>query len=138
MKKISILILALAGCEGTMQAAFRGGGEPVSFAFEQGLDSDSLTAVVGTETFKGRAVMSDARSTFGTGFGAVSASGSTAFGNGQFFGISSSGKFKATLLGSRGSTMRCLLQYADTSGFTASGGVGECQHSDGRMIDVVW
>ena len=31
-----------------------------------------------------------------------------------------------------------MLQFADASGFTTSGGVGECIHSDGRMIDVVW
>ena len=30
------------------------------------------------------------------------------------------------------------MQYADSSGFTPTGDVGECLHSDGRVIDVVW
>ena len=45
---------------------------------------------------------------------------------------------KATLLGNHGSALRCLMQYADTDGFTSLGGVGECHHSDGRVIDVSW
>ena len=30
------------------------------------------------------------------------------------------------------------MQYADTTGLILFGGVGECVHSDGSVIDVVW
>lgn len=142
MKLIAPLVLfasiSVSGCAGTMQAAVRGGGDAVSFAYEQGFDSDTLTATVGQEVFKGRAVFVDNAATFGTVFGSSLAGSDSAFGSGNIFGVSMSGKAKATLLGNQGSTMRCFLEYADPTGFTTSGGVGECQHSDGRMIDVVW
>lgn len=128
----------LAGCGGTMQGQVRGTGEPVQFNYEQGMSSDTLTAVVGGETFRGKAVMRGATSSFGTGFGTVASGGSTAFGTGNFFGTTTTGDFVATLLGSRGSSLSCDLQYADPSGFTTAGGVGVCQHSDGLTIDVIW
>ena len=127
----SVLALTfLVSCDGTMHGVVRGTGEPVVFKYEQGLDSDIYTAVIGSETFKGRAVMVDANSTFGTIFGAN--------GSNFFSGQSFTGRLKAVMHGSKGSTLRCLMQYADASGFTTSGGVGECKHSDGRTIDVVW
>jgi hypothetical protein len=135
--KMTVLIctcMAVSGCDGTMRGVVRGKGTPVSFAYKQGMTSDSLTVVVDQETFQGRAVMSDATTITGTGFGTTQSGYATT----SIFGTSSSGKFVATLLGSRGATMRCQLQYADTSGFTTAGGVGVCQHSDGRIIDVVW
>lgn len=117
----------LGGCAGEMQGIVRGKGTPVKFSYEQGMNSDTLTAVVDGEQFVGKAVMADSRSVFGT----------TLTGN-SIFGTSTSGQFVATLLGSRGSTMRCNLNYADSSGFTAAGGVGICEHNDGRIIDIVW
>ena len=30
------------------------------------------------------------------------------------------------------------MQYADSTGLTLFGGVGECIHSDGSVINVVW
>jgi hypothetical protein len=33
---------------------------------------------------------------------------------------------------------RCLMQYADSMGITNFGGVGECVHSDGSRLDIVW
>lgn len=127
--------LALASCTGTMQGAVRGEGTPVVFVWQQGFDSDTYTAVVGGERFTGRAVMADASETFATAFG-ILPGGRLA--SAQGFASTTSGRLKATLLGDRGSTLRCLMQYADAGGFTPSGGVGECFHSDGRVIDVVW
>lgn len=121
------LILAASACSGAMQGVTRGTGEAVQFSYEQGMDSDILTAVVGNETFKGKAVM--------RGKQAVQAS---TWSGDAIFGSSSTGDAVAVLLGSRGSSLSCQLQYADASGFTTSGGVGICQHSDGRIIDIVW
>lgn len=85
-----------------------------------------------------KAVMRGASTTFGTAFGTATAGTTTAFGTSILIGSSYTGDFVATLIGNRGSTLSCQLQYADSSGFTTAGGVGVCQHSDGRIIDIVW
>lgn len=121
------LILAISACSGTMNGVTRGTGEAVTFSYEQGMDSDTLTAAIGDETFRGKAVMR----------GAQSISATTLSGD-MIFGSSSTGDAVAVLIGNRGSSLSCQLQYADASGFTTSGGVGACRHSDGRVIDVVW
>lgn len=122
-----VLILAISACSGTMQGVTRGTGEAVRFSYQQGMDSDTLTAVIGNETFQGKAVMRGRQS--------ISA---TTWSGDAIFGSSSTGDAVAVLIGSRGSSLSCQLQYADASGMTTSGGVGVCRHSDGRVIDVVW
>ena len=121
------LILAISACSGTMNGVTRGTGEAVTFSYEQGMDSDTLTAAISGETFRGKAVMR----------GAQSISATTLSGD-MIFGSSSTGDAVAVLIGNRGSSLSCQLQYTDSSGFTTSGGVGVCRHSDGRVIDVVW
>lgn len=121
-----------------MQGAVRGTGEQVQFTYEQGVSSDNLTAVVSGETFRGKAVMRGATATSGTTFGTFYGNGGSASGFGTFSGTTTTGDVVATLLGSRGSSLSCDLQYADPSGFTTAGGVGVCRHSDGRIIDVIW
>ena len=126
----TLTVIVAGGCAGNMQAIIRGEGTPVVFSFEQGFSSDFYSAEIDGERFTGRAVMADSSSAFSSLYGAgVYLSGST---------YVTTGNFKATLLGDRGSTLRCLMQYASSEGFTPSGGVGECVHSDGRYIDIVW
>ena len=132
------ILSALSACEGTMQGVVRGTGQPVQFAYEQGMSSDTLTAAIDGETFQGKAVMRGATSTVGTGFGTAYAGGTSAYGTTTVFGSTTTSEFVAILLGSRGSSLNCDLQYADSSGFTTAGGVGVCRHSDGRLIDIVW
>ena len=116
----------------------RGEGTAITFWYEQGFDSDVYFAVVDDESFEGCAVMVGAEETYATLFGStISAQDNQSIMN-FLTATSMTGQFKAVLLGNKGSTLRCLMQYADTSGFTTSGGVGECVHSDGRTIDVVW
>lgn len=124
----------LTTCGGTMQGVVRGTGAPVKFSYEQGMTSDTLNAVIGNESFKGKSVQTGASSTYASGI--TTGYGRTA--NTSIFGSSSTGAAVATLLGSKGSTLTCQLQYADTTGLTTMGGVGVCRHSDGRVIDVVW
>jgi len=100
--------------------------------------SDTYSAVIGDESFKGRAVRVDAKTTFGTAFGSAYSSYGSASAIVNQTSFSSGGKVKATLIGDSGSSLRCLMQYADTSGMTNFGGVGECVHSNGSFIDVVW
>lgn len=102
------------------------------------MSSDTLTAVIDGKTFNGKAVMRGASTTVGTGFGTATAGSSTVFGTTTIVGSIYTGDFVAVLLGSKGSTLSCQLQYADSSSFTAAGGVGVCQRSDGRAIDIAW
>jgi hypothetical protein len=134
----AILVATLSACGGNMQGVVRGNGQPVTFAYEQGMSSDSLTAEIDGEAFAGKAVMRGASTTVGTAFGTATAGTATAFGTSTLIGSSYTGDFVATLIGNRGSTLSCQLQYADSSGFTTAGGVGVCKHSDGRVIDIVW
>lgn len=125
-------LIWLAGCSGTMTGAVRETGQPISIEYEQGMDSDTLKASIDGETFVGKSVMKGASATFGTAFD------NTNFGMVSLLGQTTTGDFVAVLLGSRGSSLNCNLQYADSSGVTSSGGVGVCKHSDGRIIDFVW
>ncbi|MRX49001.1 hypothetical protein GI374_00820 [Paracoccus sp. S-4012] len=110
----------------------------MQFSYEQGTDSVTLTAVIDGETFNGKAVMRGASTTWATGFGTATAGSTVASAVTTISGVGTTGDFVAVLIGSRGSSLSCQLQYADSSGFTTSGGVGVCQHSDGRVIDIVW
>lgn len=122
----SALALTLSACSGNMQGVVRGTGQPVVFAYEQGMSSDSLTATIDQEVFVGKAVMRGASTTVGN------------VGLSTFVASNYTGDFVATLIGNRGSNLSCQLQYADSSGLTTAGGVGVCQHSDGRIIDIIW
>jgi len=122
----SALGITLSACSGNMQGMVRGTGEPVAFSYEQGMSSDSLTATIDQEVFVGKSVMRGSSTAIGNvGLSTLVASSYT-------------GDFVAKLLGNRGSTLSCELQYADSSGLTTAGGVGVCQHSDGRLIDIIW
>ena len=137
----SFLILGfvtlVTGCGSDMRAV-SSNAETAKFSYEQGLSSDTYYATIGNESFEGRAVMVDAQTTFGTAFGSAYSSFGSAFSTANSVGFSSGGKVKAVMLGDKGSTLRCLMQYADSMGITSMGGVGECIHSDGSRIDVVW
>ncbi|MEN8833799.1 hypothetical protein [Pacificibacter sp.] len=130
MRKILFALpLLLIACSGTMTGQIRGTGERVQFNYEQGLDHDIYTSIIGSERFSGKAIMDGSSSTYATAFGG---------GISDLFGTSTTNRFVAVLLGDKGSSLNCRMRYADSSGFTTSGGVGECRHSDGRIIDIVW
>jgi hypothetical protein len=77
MKRVTLAVsvaLLLSACSGQMQGVVRGTGQPAVFNYEQGMDSDSYTAVLDGEAFKGRAVMDGAGTTMGTGFGSAGGS----------------------------------------------------------------
>ena len=139
-KILSVLcaVAILGGCAGSMEGVVRETGQPMQFQYEQGMSSDSITAVLGDETFKGKAVMDGATTSVGTGFGSTQFGYNTVSSTVTVVDSTYTGNFVAVLFGSKGSTMNCQLRYADSSGFTSFGGVGVCKHSDGRVIDVVW
>ena len=120
----------LVACGGTIDGVVRGEGSRVTFLYKQGMDRDFYEATIDGEHFKGQAVQADARTGSGIGF----FRGTTV----PVITSSTSGNFVAVMFGDKGSTIRCKMNYADSSGFTSMGGVGICQHSDGRIIDVMW
>ncbi|MCE2523762.1 MAG: hypothetical protein J4F49_11200 [Rhodobacteraceae bacterium] len=127
----SSAIAFLVACSGTMDGLIREEGTRVTFQYEQEFDRDIYSTTIDGESFKGQAVHADAVSSVGYG---VSSDGIIV----PVFSSSTSGNLVAVLFGDNGSTMRCNMNYADSSGFTPSGGVGICRHSDGRVIDIMW
>jgi hypothetical protein len=95
------------------------------------MSHDDLVVVMPDgEKFTGKAVMAGNSSSIGWG----TSGNSSAFGVIQTY----TGNMWAVLFGDRNNTMQCKLQYADSSGYTSSGGVGLCETSDGRLVDVLW
>lgn len=146
MRKVLIGLIVptiLLGCGGTMNGMIRGSGDRVVVAYEQGMSHDDFTVTMPDgEVFKGKGVLANTTVTTTNSFGSAFATGSggsaQAFGSGYGFSMSGDGVVRAVLFGSRGNTMRCLLNYADKSGYTTAGGVGECQTSDGKILDIQW
>lgn len=146
MKRIcffaTVAPIALAGCMGGEMQGLMNDGSRVVMTYEEDLSFDKYSTVIDGEAFTGKAVSIDTSLSSGSIFSSANAFGSggyaSGFGSGTAFGVSSGGKYKAILLGSRGSTLTCLMQYADVNGFASLGGIGECQHSDGRTVSVTW
>ena len=141
---IVVICLTLSACAGTMNGMVRGSGERISISYTQGMQHDNLKVKMPDgEIFSGKAVMVGHSTSMGIGFSsaaATSSSGAYATGSGTSFGVveSYTGSMQAVLFGNKGHTMRCKFQYADSSGFTTAGGVGLCETSDGRVVDVQW
>ena len=117
---------------------FLSDGKPFTMGYTQNMMSDTYRTTIDGENFEGRAVMVDQQATFGTAFGNAFSSYSSVFSSSFAVGSSSGGKFKAILIGDKGSTLMCLMQYADPTGMTNFGGVGECVHSDKRTVKFTW
>jgi hypothetical protein len=131
MKQLFFALLIcplLASCGGAMQGMIRGSGERVTMSYEQAMQHDNLHVTLPDgETFKGKVVMEGAS----TGL---------AYGAGAAFRVveTYTGSMRGVLFGDKGHTMVCKFQYADSSGFTSAGGVGLCETSEGKVIDVQW
>ena len=112
----------------------RGSGERISMSYQQGARHDDLQVTLPDgETFKGKVVTGGASSGLGYGLGIATAP-ATAFGVVATY----TGGMRGVLFGDKGHTMICNFQYADASGYTEAGGVGLCETSDGKVIDVQW
>ena len=112
---VTVIAAVVGGCAGTMQGIVRGEGTRLQFAYEQGMMSDTYTVEIDGEVFSGRLVMLDSGETFATAFGTTFGSIASTSSAATVISSFTSGRFKATLLGNRGSTLRCLMQYADSS-----------------------
>lgn len=141
MLRVSLLLLSVMSLASCMTGGMQGvtsDGDPVVMNYEQGFSSDTYSTIIDGESFKGKAVRVDDSVSFGTAFGSAYSSYGSVTGNAFSTGFSAGGKMKAILIGNAGSSLRCLMEYADSSGLTNLGGVGECVHSDGRTLMVQW
>ena len=133
-----LLLLSLSACMGGGMRGVMSDKQLVTMRYEQGFASDVYKTTIDGEYFEGKAVRADASETFATAFGSSYSGMSSTTATATVVGSTSGGKMTAVLIGSRGNTLRCLMQYADAGGFTSFGGVGECVHSDGRRLDLTW
>jgi len=134
----SILVaVLLSACAGTMRGMVQQSGDSVSLHFEDtGFGYGQLkTTLPDGETFQGKFV-EESSTSFGTGFGTAWSGNTTGYGT--TFGTveSFSGNIEAVLFGDRKHTMKCCFRAADSMMGLPSGGIGMCQVSDGRVIDV--
>jgi hypothetical protein len=138
MHKVLAIVFASAvvcGCSGSMQGVIAGSSERPQITYQQGMDSDDLrVAMPNGEVFQGKVVHAGRMETVGFGT-AVSGLDSA---SGTYFGTSSTGQMVGKLFSDRRRVMDCQMQYADSSGFTTAGGVGQCQIVGGERIDIVW
>ncbi len=127
-----------------MNGMVRGSGQIIQVQYEQGAQHDSLTLQMPDgEIFKGKAVPIGRSVTNSSSFSsatAYSSRGTMASGFGSGFGTSTTatGQFSAILFGNRGNSIKCQLQYSDPKGLTTAGGVGYCETSNGKSIDLQW
>jgi len=93
------------------------------------------TTLADGETFEGKFV-EESSTDYGTGFGTAWSGNTAAYGT--TFGTveSYSGNIEAVLFGNNKHTMKCRFRAADSMMGLPSGGVGMCQVSDGRVIDI--
>ena len=141
MKKSLVTLpafLLIAACMTGNMKGVTSDGKPIVFDYKQNALSDTYYTTIDGESFEGKAVSVDDSVTFGTAFGTAYNSYGATFGNSFGAGFSSGGKYKAIMIGNAGSSLKCIMEYADSSGITNFGGVGECVHSDGRTLLVQW
>jgi len=135
----------LAGCMGSKMSGVKSGlmtnSQSVTMHYQRTLFdvfSDTYATTIDGESFKCRAVLIDTLTTTGNASGTTfSAYGSSTV-NTTSYSSTATGRVKALLIGDRGSTLKCLMDYANKEGYTPSGGIGECIHSDGRKINFSW
>ena len=132
MRLIIILSSALlfVSCAGVI-TGLDSTGQKVTINYTQGAVSDNYSLTYRGEYFEGKAVMVNQGSNVTT---FVAPGGNIV----QGFGTSGNGLFKATLIGDKGSILKCEMNYASSSGYTPSGGVGTCVHTNGATIELVW
>jgi len=132
MRHLLTLFLVLAACSGDMRGAVQSpAGQPLgaaAFHYENsGFGYGKVTATLPDgERFEGSYSQSK-----GTAFSTAHATVSGQWIGGAGTTTYSSNQYEAVLLGDRGHSMRCRFQGNGS-------GVGVCQVSDGRTVDVQW
>ncbi len=104
----------------TMRGAFRKGGEgQINFSYENSDKTGKILATLSDgEQFEGKYVSGRGNNNFSA----------------QQLGLW--GQIEAVLLGNKGHMMRCWFKISSPRDDLDTGGVGYCEVSDGRIIDV--
>ncbi len=127
----------LSGCAGSMRGMIRQDGHAVNIQFDDtGFGYGKLSATLPDgEIFEGKFV-EESSTGLVTGFGTAKSGVSTAHGTTFAVVEGYSGNIEGVLFGNKGHTMKCHFRAVDSSMGLPSGGVGMCEVSDGRVIDV--
>ncbi len=129
---IAVFLGVQLGCAGSMKGVVRRDAKRIEFTYtDSRLGKGSLQTVMPNgERFEGLVVRigsADPQSDT-----AASGSESTDFEDVQSF----DGNAEATLVGNKGSIMKCRFNLADSIMGLSSGGYGICQVTDGRVVDI--
>lgn len=114
-------------------------GERISLQYE----GNTFLTLIDGELYSGKAVEEDRfQISGGVGQDLFNGGGLPPFnqtdsGISRFDLSTSTGRFRAVLIGNMGSSMTCDLQYSNMVS-PSGGGVGSCRISDGRSVRVVW
>ena len=131
---LSMLVTMTVGCSGQIDGVIRRDAKRIEITYTASrLTAAELTAVLPNgEQFRGKAESLDR-----TQDALETASTASSLQSGSFEAVQSfPGNSKATLSGNRGNVIKCRFKITDAIIGFSSGGVGICQVSDGRIIDV--
>jgi hypothetical protein len=138
MTRIPIVgLLLLSACGGEMHGAVQSHqGQPLGAARAEYTDSGFGSGTIKVflpdgETFDGSWTQATAQS---TASGTVGVKSGGSYASGTYFGTESysANQYSAALIGSRGHSMQCLFHGDSLHG------IGRCQVSDGRIVDITW
>ena len=134
---VSVVVAAVYGCSGTMQGIVQPGRITATFYFEEtGMGHGTLrTTLPDGERCQVKHVYQSSTA-FGTGYGTARSGPATASASSFSMVEAYSRNVEAVLFGDRSHTLKCRFRVADTFTGMTSGGIGVCQVSEGRVIDV--
>lgn len=140
MKKLAIFALAALiltstiGCAGTMDGVIRQDAErfQITYTDSRVAVAELIAVLPGGEQFRGKSERLDTQQEVMAAGAADRANQPASFPALQTF----PGNAKALLSDEKGRKMACRFKLTDTIIGFSSGGVGLCQMSDGRVIDV--
>ena len=123
----------LSACSGIMKGMIQQGGDLVEFQYEGGGFGygEILTTLPDGEKFEGKFVEESVNNCFCPGLGFQKTHGNKPGDVESNLGI-----FDAVLFGNKGHTMKCWFRLADSKIGLSGGGIGTCQVSDDRIIDL--
>jgi hypothetical protein len=130
----ALLMAATAGCTGKLNGVIKRDAQRVDILYtDSRLANAELVAIMPDgERFSGKSERLGKNEAMAEAFGTDDAEDSTHFKEVLAF----SGNAQATLSGNRGNVIKCRFRITDILMGFSSGGVGLCQISDGRTIEV--
>ena len=130
----ALLMAAAAGCTGKLNGVIKRDAQRVDILYTDSRLANAELVVVmpDGERFSGKSEKLGKKEAMAEASGTDDTDEGTRFKEVLAF----SGNAQATLSGNRGNVIKCRFRITDTIMGFSSGGVGLCQISDGRTIDV--